>query len=94
MAHAGIRFWGTQLFGAHDHTPLLELGALPLTLLALAALAVIWTIWKAVHYTLEPGETEAGHIKRSILRDEASLDVTVSSDGGAASAGGARGGGA
>ena len=67
------------LLGAHKHPQWDEFGAFSWTLIGLAALVVLWVIWRAVHYTLTPGETDPEHIKRSILRDEQSPDVPLSS---------------
>lgn len=37
--------------------------------LVVVGLATGWTIWKAVMYTIRPGEQEPDHIKRLILSD-------------------------
>jgi len=37
--------------------------------LVLVSIATGWTIWKAVMYTVRPGEQETDHIKRLILSD-------------------------
>jgi hypothetical protein len=39
-----------------------------------AFLITAWTIWAAVRATFRPGETEADHVKRSILEDDGGLD--------------------
>ena len=35
-----------------------------------AAIVLVWALGLAVRYTVHPGETEAAHIKRRILRDD------------------------
>jgi hypothetical protein len=35
-----------------------------------AAIVLVWALGLAVRYTVHPGETEATHIKRRILRDD------------------------
>lgn len=30
---------------------------------------VAWVLWRAIRLTLDPGETDPGHIKRSILEE-------------------------
>ena len=35
-----------------------------------AAIVVVWTLGLALRYTVRPGETDPGHIKRRILMDE------------------------
>ena len=54
--------------------PLLAHGRLPQTpfewvMFVVAGVVGAWVIWKAVRYTLKPGETEPDHVKRSILND-------------------------
>ena len=36
-------------------------------LVGIAGLVGAWSIWKAVAYTLRPGEDDPGHVKRLIL---------------------------
>ena len=43
----------------------------------------MWSIWKAVMYTIHPGEEEPDHIKRMILGDPEPLQVELSSANGA-----------
>ena len=40
----------------------------------------MWAVWKAVMYTIEPGEDEPDHIKRQILLEPAGLEGALSSD--------------
>ena len=35
-----------------------------------AAIVLVWALGLAIRYTVHPGETEASHIKRRILRDD------------------------
>ena len=35
-----------------------------------AAIVLVWALGLAVRYTVHPGETDATHIKRRILRDD------------------------
>jgi hypothetical protein len=78
------------LLAEHAHASWEDFDALAWGVVVAAGLVAAWVIWKAVRYTLEPGETEADHIKRSILDDPADvggggagapagLEVTVSS---------------
>ena len=53
----------------HVHS-LEALGPWGTALLAVGCLASLWVIWKAVVYTLRPGEEAPDHIKRSILDEE------------------------
>lgn len=64
---------------AHAHPAWEEFGVGSWLLVALAAGAMVWSIWKAVRFTLEPGETEPHHIKRSILGEPVALHVAVGS---------------
>lgn len=57
------------VLAAHDHdvsslTPLEWVGV------GLAALLVVWVIWRAVILTVRPGEDDPDHIKRQVLRDD------------------------
>ena len=58
-----------------------DLGAAGWTTLLLTGAFVAWTIWRAVLYTLSPGETEPDHIKRMILREPLSVAVDMSETG-------------
>jgi hypothetical protein len=37
---------------------------------AVSIAAGLWVLWLAVRWTLRPGETDPGHVKRTILDDE------------------------
>jgi hypothetical protein len=39
-------------------------------LFSLVALGAVWVLWKAVQYSVHPGEEAPDHVKRSILADE------------------------
>jgi hypothetical protein len=56
------------LLGAHEHFR--DMGAVEWITAVLAAAASLGSIWLAVRYTLEPGETDRDHVKYSILNDE------------------------
>ena len=64
---------------AHSHPTWADFGPMEWITLVVAGAIAAWAIYKAVTYTLEPGETEPDHIKRSILAEPASLRVSVSS---------------
>jgi hypothetical protein len=55
-------------FLAHAHFG--NLTVLGWIVVALAAVAAAWTIWKTVVYTIRPGEEEADHIKRLVLSSD------------------------
>ena len=57
----------------HDHPAWEDFGFAEWSLAAAAGLFTAWSIWRAVVYTLRPGETEPDHIKRMIFEpsDEA-----------------------
>ena len=42
--------------------------------MGLAALLVVWVIWRTVVLTIRPGEDDPNHIKRMILEDEPAPD--------------------
>jgi hypothetical protein len=46
-----------------------NLGAFEWAIVALAAVAAIWSIVKAVKMTLHPGEEEPDHVKRIIFQE-------------------------
>ena len=59
--------------------PLVAHGRLPDSavewgIFVVAAVVTAWVLWKAVRYTMRPGETEPGHVKRSILDDDGGSD--------------------
>ena len=57
------------LLAAHEHD-VSNLSALEWLLVGLAALLVVWVIWRAVVLTIRPGEEDPNHIKRLILDDD------------------------
>ena len=50
---------------AHAH--FVDLGTFEWVLVGIAAIVAAWSIWRAVAYTLRPGEEAPDHVKRSIL---------------------------
>ena len=64
---------------AHVHPVWEDFGVLEWTITALAALFVMWSIWKAVRYTMNPGEEEPDHYKR-IIFGPTGAEGAVSSD--------------
>lgn len=84
---------GAALLAEHRPPAWEDFDALTWSLVGISAVAAIWVVWKAVHYTMHPGEAEPDHIKRSILDEPEQqavegLEVTLSS--GDAGAGAAR----
>jgi hypothetical protein len=69
-ALVGIKAW-TRLPLAHDHPAWQDFGALEWILAGSAGLFTAWAIWRAVVYTLRPGEEEPDHLKRMIFEDPA-----------------------
>ena len=59
----------SPVLAAHDHD-VSNLGPFEWIAVGLAALFVVWVIWRAVVLTVRPGEDDPDHIKRQILRDE------------------------
>lgn len=59
--------FASQCLGSHAHFG--NLTTFEWVLVGVAALAAAWSIWKAVGYTLRPGEDDPGHVKRLILDD-------------------------
>lgn len=57
------------VLAAHDHD-VSNLGPLEWLGVGVAALFVVWVIWRAVVLTVRPGEDDPDHIKREILRDD------------------------
>jgi len=71
----------------HQHPTWADFGATEWISIVLASAVVVWVLWKAVLYTLRPGETEPDHIKRMILQEPLE-GVEVSIAPGAAVVGG------
>ena len=57
------------LLAAHDHD-VSDLGFVEWTAIGVAALLVVWVIWRAIVLTVRPGEDDPHHIKRLILEDD------------------------
>ena len=55
------------LLAAHAHFG--SLTPYEWVLVGVAGLAAAWSIWKAVVYTVRPGEQDPAHVKRLILDD-------------------------
>lgn len=70
----------------HSHPTWADFTATTWIAVVLVALAAMWSIWKAVMYTIHPGEEEPDHIKRLILGDRQPLQVELSSANGAPAA--------
>jgi len=70
----------------HSHPTWADFTATTWIAVVLIALAAMWSIWKAVMYTIHPGEEEPDHIKRLILGDPEPLQVELSSANGAPAA--------
>ena len=54
---------------AHKHPTWSDFGPVEWVAIVVAQLLAVWAVWKAVMYTIRPGETEPDHIKRSIFED-------------------------
>jgi hypothetical protein len=65
------------LAASHPHLDLASWSALEWVAVAVAAVAVVWSIWRSVRLTLRPGETEPDHIKRSVLVEPVTLEARV-----------------
>ncbi len=57
----------------HLHVDLGAFGPLEWALVAGAALATVWSIWRAVRLTLDPGEEDPAHLKRLVFREPGAL---------------------
>ena len=53
-----------------DHAAGASHSTLEWVLVFAAAVVLAWTLGLALRYTVRPGETDPGHIKRRILSDE------------------------
>ena len=74
--------WGSVLAAepeAHAHPTWSDFTPTTWVAVVLIAIGAFWSIWKAVMYTIHPGETEPDHIKRIILQEPEALQVTLSS---------------
>jgi len=54
---------------AHSHPTWTDFSANTWIIVSLAAIGVAWVLWKAVMYSVDPGEEESDHIKRMILQE-------------------------
>ena len=70
---------GITLAG-HTHPTWADFSATVWVAIVVAGAIAMWTIWKAVMFTLRPGEEDPEHIKRQILLEPSDLEVSVSSD--------------
>ncbi len=83
-AHAALGALGPPWLATsgHAHPTWGEFGATTWISVVLASAVVAWVLWKAVLYTLRPGETEPDHIKRMILRESTEgLEISLSAGG-------------
>jgi hypothetical protein len=55
---------------AHKHPTWADFGPVEWVAVVVAGLAGLWSVWRAVMLTLNPGERSPDHIKYSILNDE------------------------
>lgn len=55
--------------GHAGHAPARQPALYEYVLVGIATVAMVWTVYLAVRYTLHPGEEERDHIKRLILED-------------------------
>ena len=60
-----------SLLADHAHGPLRGLAPWEWALFGAEALVFVWVLWLAIKWTLKPGEEDPGHVKRSILTDDA-----------------------
>ena len=54
---------------AHDHD-VTDFGVVEWVAILIAAVLVVWVIWRAVVLTVRPGEDDPHHIKRTVLEDD------------------------
>jgi hypothetical protein len=52
-----------------DHAAVSHASPVEWLLVVAAAIVLVWSLALAIRYTVQPRETEAGHIKRRILDD-------------------------
>ncbi|MDA1195019.1 MAG: hypothetical protein O2894_07510 [Planctomycetota bacterium] len=69
------------LAAGHKHPTWADFGPVEWVAIVVAGLLAAWSVWKAVLYTVRPGEEDPCHIKRSILYDEMLQARTVAADG-------------
>lgn len=62
---------------AHKHPSWADFGPVEWVAIVVAQAVAVWAIWKAVMYTLNPGEEEPDHIKRVIFQDEEARPVAL-----------------
>ena len=55
---------------AHKHPTWADFGPVEWVAVVVAQAFAIWALWKAVMYTVRPGEEEPDHIKRIIFSEE------------------------
>jgi hypothetical protein len=53
-----------------DHASAAHAATFEYVLVFAAAIVLVWTLILALRYTVDPRETDAGHIKHRILLDE------------------------
>ena len=63
---------------AHKHPTWADFGPVEWVAIVVAQAIAIWAIWKAVMYTIRPGEEEPDHIKRVIFEEnDAQVDPSI-----------------
>jgi len=80
---AGARLGNVVLAEApqHSHATFADFTATTWIAVVLIGIGTMWTVWKAVMYTIHPGEDEPDHLKRLILGEPDPLQVSLSSAG-------------
>jgi hypothetical protein len=63
-----------SVLAGHTHD-LSEVGPVGWVLIGLAALFVVWVIWRTIVLTVRPGEEDPDHIKYMILDDDPAPDA-------------------
>ena len=64
----------------HVHPEWEDFGTLEWVIVVAATLVVIWSIYKTVRYTIQPGEQDPDHVKRIIFEATDAPSPEVSSD--------------
>lgn len=54
---------------AHKHPTWADFGPVEWVAIVVAQGLAVWAVWKAVMYTIRPGEEEPDHIKRAIFQE-------------------------